>query len=385
MIFRTAALLVMAGLAGCSGLRVPLAAPAEGDWSQDGGGAGRTSATTRALPPPLEPRWRTGVEAGFGPASALVLGEVIAVGTRRGEVVLLSAEDGKRLGRVEVGEAVEGGLARAGEALYAPVEKGRHGVHRLVPETGERQGLVRAGAAASVLVLSGGLAVVATGRSTVGAFGPDDAQPRWTAEVGPGRVLAGTAGNTDVVVAGDDTGSLIALDPGTGAVLWRRALGAPLLERPTVGALLYVPTPRGRLVALDPATGAERWHLALADTTVRFTAPALQDDDVAVAGTDGFVRLLDARTCVERWKTRLDGAITAAPLLAERHVYAGTHRKRLVALDRATGAAVWEDELRGRVRSAFAVGAGCLVVLTDARDVLCYRPVAPATTAADRP
>ena len=371
-------------LAGCNGLRVPLERELPGDWAQDGGNAGRNSASEIALLLPLEQHWRTGVEAAFGTASALVLGDMIAVGTRRGEVVLIAAENGRRLGRVEVGEAIEGGLARAADVIYTPVDKGRRGIQALEPATGARQDLARSATAASVLVLPNGLAVATTERNTVGAFRADATAAQWTQEIGPGRIVAGAAGNGDVVVVGDDGGTLVALDPETGVVRWRRALGVPVLERPALGSLLYVSTPRGRLLALDPASGAERWRLSLPDTTVRLAAPAVSGDDLAVAGTDGRVRLLDARTGAVRWEAVLDGAITAAPMVTAGHVFVGTHRKRLVALDRASGANVWEDELRGRVKSAMAIGAGCLVVLTDARDVLCYRPATPAAATSAR-
>ncbi len=209
-----------------------------------------------------------------------------------------------------------------------------------------------------MLALADGRIVAPTGKSTLGAFGPDQDTPLWTAEVGPGRLRAGALATGDLVVAGDDSGALVALDAATGARRWQRSLGAPLLERPAAGALLYVPTPRGRVVALDPATGAERWRLALRDTTVRFGPPAVQGGALVLVATDGHVRLLDARTGTVQWEAVLDGAITAAPLLTEAHVFVGTHRKKLVALDRATGAVVWEQTLRGRVKSALSARRG---------------------------
>jgi outer membrane protein assembly factor BamB len=114
------------------------------------------------------------------------------------------------------------------------------------------------------------------------------------------------------------------------------------------------------------------------DPLVRLTTPALDGADLAVGGSDGVLRLLDARTGQERWRFTDDSALTAAPLLTPHTVYFGTMRRDLVALARTSGAEQWRTTLRGRVKSALAAREGQLVVLSEPHFVYLFKPVATA-------
>jgi polyvinyl alcohol dehydrogenase (cytochrome) len=153
-----------------------------------------------------------------------------------------------------------------------------------------RIALAGAGAAALTVLLSGCL---------WGSLGHDLSNSRrqdLETGLGPGNVgqlaeswrvdgltgVTGTPGVRDnTVYAGTWAGQALAVDLGTGAIVWQRqiaAAGVMIDDSPLVtGDRVYLGDARGRLHALDRATGNEVWNVAL-DThpnTRIFSSPVL--------------------------------------------------------------------------------------------------------------
>ncbi len=65
-----------------------------------------------------------------------------------------------------------------------------------------------------------------------------------------------------------------------------------------------------------------------------------------------------------RWRVRLDGPIQGTPAVTRTRVYAGTTRGTLYALDRATGAVMWEYDAGSSIGSAPAIAGGLAIITT---------------------
>lgn len=214
-----------------------------------------------------------------------------------------------------------------------------------------------------------------------------------------------------VVYAGSSDGGLYALQPASGAVLWRHAAGAPVysgvgvlgtdtllfgamdgsvvaldrrtrreaLRTKTGGGVVTTPVvAAGRLVvgsrdylihAFDAATGAPAWRFSYWFSWIEST-PVLRDGLLYVGGSD-FARVsaLDPATGRARWSTVVHGLTWGSPLVTERAVFAGTvaqnvpgtliaHQAGLVKLDRVTGAVLWRLALPDAPEGQFAGYAG---------------------------
>lgn len=228
---------------------------------------------------------------------------------------------------------------------------------------------------------------------------------RWRRPVG-GRVFASPTLADNRVVVGTDADELLALDPTTGRVVWRFALGpcatGPGLGPDTVrcdadtsplagpngtiyvgGDALYALTPAGKLgwradlgghlfsspamdsagtlyvgtqantvVALDPA-GSKRWEFTGKgdfDAT-----PALVDDSTLVIGCDdGTLYALDTASGAQRWAVRTWQPIRSSAAVdpARNAVLVGTDRGHLLAVDVATGQVRWRYAAGGAIRSS---------------------------------
>jgi len=101
------------------------------------------------------------------------------------------------------------------------------------------------------------------------------------------------------------------------------------------------PTVVGHLVALDALTGQERWRRDVPATTFTFPVydPALEM--VYIAGTDGYVSALDARTGTTTWEYQTGSVVDAPPALDGGRLYFGARDGLVRCLDVAQALADW--------------------------------------------
>lgn len=375
-IARGAVLVGLAALAGCTALKLPSALP---------------PAEAPALPqPPLEVAWRHDAGAAFGASALLPTRDALVVATRAGDVRVLD-EGGRQLGRIKLGNAVEGPVALVdGRYLVVALDGGSWGVVGYDLIEGRTLWRAMRRVAHPAGVVAAGPTVVAPARDgRVRGFDLLTGAERWTyiaspdtaAFVAPPLLLPGGA-----VAVADVQGRVAALDPATGRARWTADVGAPVYVAMAAGSdLVVVPTTRSTLVALDAATGAVRWTVEAPAARVRFSPPTVTDGAVFAGASDGLLRCLDAATGVERWAFRSDGHVSAAPLVTGGRVYAGTQDERVVALDAASGAERWTHRLNGRVRAAPVAWGRRLLVATEPQHVTAFEAATgPATAAADR-
>ncbi|MCH7976367.1 MAG: PQQ-binding-like beta-propeller repeat protein [Bacteroidetes bacterium] len=381
-------LLVVFILSGCETLQLgkPLViAPA--DNTTDGGSTSRANTSSEGPSPPLVLRWDHTTEGGFGPASPLIAGGYVIVSTKAGRVDVIELSNGRKVGRVTLGDAIEGAPVLVDERiLVVPVAAGRDGLVAYNLATGSKAWTLRDNPHAAGLLLSGGTVVAAALDGTLRGIEPLTGNERWSMQ--PDSMRAFYAAPTEIadglVVAADEAGGLVAFSPTTGLIRWRKEIGLPVMRTPSAfGGRFFVPTARGQLLAIDSAIGETVWIYRADTELARFATPAVDERYVMVGATDGVLRCLDPETGEEIWRHEFDGNISAAPLLTDHVVYVGTMGERIAALDASSGELLWDAELPGRVKSAPAARDGILIVLSEPKHVHAFDTQHIAASAAE--
>ncbi len=178
-------------------------------------------------------------------------------------------------------------------------------------------------------------------------------------------------------------GEVLALDPLNGGLVWSAPTGAPAHAPPTAGGgRVYVVTLDNELIAFDGATGDPLWRhsgLPEAEGLLGAAAPALDSELVVAAFSSGEVVALRAGTGRPAWSDNLSavrragsrwniGDIRAAPVIDGSVIFAVAASTRLVAIDRRTGARIWQRDLGAF--DAPVVAGGWLFVLTAQSELL---------------
>lgn len=175
-------------------------------------------------------------------------------------------------------------------------------------------------------------------KERLNCVGPDETVYR-DVDFGASVVLGKTSDGTELLFAGQKSGSVWAFEPDTGKVVWRRPLGtggplggihwgiafdndtvyAPITNvgRPIAGEWEGDPTIKSGLYALDAKTGARKWQFNPEPPpgtpapvpgqrggwrgNILSAAPSVIDGAVVTAALDGTVYVNDARTGKLLW------------------------------------------------------------------------------------
>ena len=241
--------------------------------------------------------------------------------------------------------------------------------------------------------------VVARGRvftfdadTGVRAFDAATGEGLWDFDVTPGNEDdggwgGGLAFDRGRVYVTTGYGEVIALDHETGREHWRVGIGPPLRAPPAVDRdRLYLVTSDNELFALDADAGDILWsHRGLEETAglLGGGSPAVSGSLVVVAYSSGEVYALRAENGRVVWadtlaRTALRGSLAAlndingSPVIDRGLVFAVSHSGRLVAIDLASGARVWERAIGG-VHTPWVAGDFLYVVTIEGHVVCLFR------------
>lgn len=209
-------------------------------------------------------------------------------------------------------------------------------------------------------------------KGTVSAFSLIDGTKIWKQKLKPNSKFenenalngAGLAADNNGVYVAAGFGSVFALNPESGTVLWRKNLDTPLRTAPTVCAdKLLIQTLDNRLLALNTQNGEEVWkyNISAEDTVLAgSSAPACSDEkNFAVAGfSNGDIQAFNADIGYPAWTVALvDSAqsglstainsVKASPVIDGDTVYTIGHNDLLAAVNYRTGEIIWKQQIGG--------------------------------------
>ena len=176
-------------------------------------------------------------------------------------------------------------------------------------------------------------------------------------------------------------GEVVAVDPATGAVIWRQRFDAPVMGAPTVeNGVVYVAGRDGSAFALTAQTGRILWDVpgvpnavgmvgaagpAVADTTILFPSAG---GEVTAVMKDGSARIWQSSVTGKRlgrvYASVVD--VTADPVVVGSATYVGTSSGRTFAIDTETGLPIW-TATEGALAPVLPVGGSVFLVNDQAR------------------
>ncbi|MRD73793.1 outer membrane protein assembly factor BamB [Rhodocyclus tenuis] len=172
-----------------------------------------------------------------------------------------------------------------------------------------------------------------------------EARVLWREGIGkPGDYVLSPAVVDDSVYVVDRDGVLTRFDGGR--KVWRVKVGQTVSGG--VGAdsrTVVVGTPKGEVLAFSAADGSPLWSARA--TSEVLAPPVIGDDVVVVRSGDNRLAAFELADGKRRWTFQrpspaLAIRVAAAPLIADRYVFAGFPGGKLVAVSLANGAPVWE-------------------------------------------
>ena len=226
--------------------------------------------------------------------------------------------------------------------------------------------------------------VFAAGGSQVVRVAVATGKPVWRTDTGV-KLSAGAGAGQGLVLAGGAKGELLALDPAGGQLRWNVALSSEVTgQLLAVGDMVIARTGDGRVHGLSAADGSRKWLYSrnLPALSLRGSGGMVVRDDVLYAGFPGGklvalntangAQLWEATVALPRGATELERVadVMGAPVVDERQVCAVAYQGRVACFDRRNGAPLWARDVSSN--SGLAMDARNLYVTDDKDAVIAY-------------
>lgn len=327
-------------------------------------------------------RWHVALgDPGMGVLQPVVDGDAVYGASGKGELVRLDRDSGRVVWRVQTGAAISGGVG-AGEGLV--VVGSNKGEVLAYSSAGELRWRHRVSSEVmSAPLVDSGRVVVRSGDGRIVGLKGEDGEQAWEYERAmPALTVrnhAGLATRYGLAFAGYAGGKLVAIRTRDGTVLWESSVsqprgntelerisdvtGLPAVDDGQVCAIAF----QGRLACFDPMRGSPLWNRELSSDK----GLALQDAVLYLSDADGTVLALDKATGSAVWK---NGDFlhrnTGTPLPLGGKVLVGDDEGYLHALDREDGHAVARQRLSGALRAPLqSAGEQALLAQTQSGDL----------------
>ncbi len=171
----------------------------------------------------------------------------------------------------------------------------------------------------------------------------------------------GIAADGGKIFAATGFGSVLALDAGSGQVLWSKMFAIPIREAPTASeGRVFVVNSESELLCLNGADGSSLWtQKGLPENAALLTSasPAVSGNLVFAPYPSGEITAVDVKTGQAKWTDTLaKGAINtsataigeaARPVVDREAVYAMSRGGQLIATSRDKGVRLWTREIQG--------------------------------------
>jgi outer membrane protein assembly factor BamB len=192
------------------------------------------------------------------------------------------------------------------DRVYIPLRQG------LLVALGRETGLVEWTRTIDIVdpIVVGQTMLFAISRGRILALNVVTGEDLWSVEVDE-TITAPLVWDSGWLIAITEPGDVLAFRASDGALMWRRALGAPSPHPAVPGGdkALYLTLADGRVVALELERGQTLWEQMLPGI---LSEPAAARDRVFVGSTDNFFYALDADSGSLTWKWRNGGDVIGA-------------------------------------------------------------------------
>ncbi|MBC8021080.1 MAG: PQQ-binding-like beta-propeller repeat protein [Methyloceanibacter sp.] len=202
---------------------------------------------------------------------------------------------------------------------------------------------------------------------TVSAFSSASGGRLWAADVTPDNEKrkegfgGGLAMDGGRLYAATGFGTVVAIDPGNGAVVWSKRIGEPIRSAPTAaGGKIYFVSAGNILYALNDQDGQQLWTsrgLPQAATLLSNVSPAVSGGLVVAPFPSGDVAAFESGSGKATWRESLARSSEtsaaavlgdpARPVIDRGVVFVVSHGGKMIAMSESSGERLWTRNIAG--------------------------------------
>ena len=350
------------------------------DWLIVGANPAHTniSRSNYPLEPPFVLFWDYNADAGFSNNCLSASDGVLFASTLRGEIFAMNIATGKSLGRItNLGKGAFGTPAIFGKGIIVTFDGDKkNSIISYNIEQGTELWSRDIGMSKTSPVLYDDKLLVSSVDNKVYSLDKKNGTILWTYS-GTGKFSSPKAFYTtpalydSIVFIGNTNGSLYGIDLLTGQDLWEFKTGGPIYADASIkDGKIYIGSDDGNFYCLG-LDGTLIWKKRM-NTSFKASS-SFYEDNVIIAGVDGYVYSLSTHNGDEKWKFRTNGTIWASPVVHKNKIFIGSFDMNFYCLDANSGNRLWNYTTEGRIRSTALIWKNFLFVASEDKSIYCFR------------
>jgi len=274
-----------------------------------------------------------------GWSGGTITGDILFIGSMKGELVAINITDGNRLWAVPIEEAGSGGgLLSCGPASTAVAIYGSPAV-------------------AGDLVYVGGY----NGKIYTISINNLLSEDKYLNKSSPKTIVGSPVIAGDSIYIGSSDGRIYALDVKSRNEKWRFETGDKIWSTPAIdGDVLYIGSFDQKVYALDINDGSKKWEFETEGAIV--ATPLVDNNTVYIGSFDRYLYAVDAADGSLKWKFMAGNWFWAKPVVHNGVIYAGCLDGKVYAFDAESGGKLVEFDLGGQVSSSPVVVGNLVIV-----------------------
>lgn len=345
--------------------------PGEHDWLIGSGSPERTHFRQTFLSPPFVPDWNYHTGGGFATNALLTKGNILFVTTLHGELHLIEAETGQRVGRMNLSEPISGSPLFYNHIIMFPLAEGEKTIIAYDLLSGKKIWSNAVGPVESSLLLHNDILYAASRDGVLYAYDPSTGAEHWRRKLGSMVHSSPSATGNMIFIANTD-GLVFAIDYKDGDIIWTSDTLRAILTTPVIGNdHIYVSSRDSLLYCLRIADGEVAWSRNM-DSRM-YSAPSLGSDHLIVGTAGGEVVSLHPLDGSEQWRFGAGSVVNSSPFIAGNFVYFVSLDKHIYILTKQDGVLRWSYEVASRLKTTPLIWKDRLFVCAEDRRVYSFK------------
>jgi outer membrane protein assembly factor BamB len=318
----------------------------------------------------IENLWKRSLDAGFGYFSPTIVNGIVFVSTLKGDVYMLDAKNGAKIGSKSFGGAIFSGPVISDTLMVLASSQSKKNLLVYQLASGKVIWAKSIGDVESAPTLKGSDLFVATVAGELYEFDLMNVKEIFR-KVMTAPIRVSPAVTEGMVVVGCDDGNVYAFSTPVGKELWRYDTGMPVWCSPSIkDSLVLVGTNGGKLLALS-RTGELKFDFEAGGKIL--SMPICDKERIYFGSNDGAFYSLDRNTGKMIWKVQTGAPIIASAVQTSTQVIFGSFDENLYVVEKSSGKIVEKIKLSGRVCTQPAMYDNYLIVGTENSEIYGFK------------
>lgn len=329
----------------------------------------RNALSAEELAPPLVEEWEESLPSlpsrGFSAS-----GNYLVFGMTNGYLAALDLEDGRFLGKKNLGDACPAPPTIYSSVAFQSFETGKSGLIAYNLQTGVVLWEIRDQFSTSSPVLVDERLFHQTAAGLVFCLKYQDGTMLWQKYTGH-AVRNSLAYADDTLISAGSDGTVTAIGHRTGSTVWQNVMKGSLFADPVIAdSLVYIADYAGDLTTIQLKTGKIVARTRL--ETPLYCGPTVDASYIYIGLSDGRFVAMDKTSFKIRYTFKGQGPISSPPLVSDAYIYFTTLANHLYILKKSDGKLLQDIEFDGRARSTPIIKNNILVIASDAKVAYAY-------------